>query len=84
MIQTAFLNHTDSVDGVSDFNRFFESEPPLKIFREKVVCAAEIQYLKRLMAVCARNAKKASKISGLSLTRLYSLLRKYGIPLKQV
>ncbi|MBU0988149.1 MAG: sigma-54 dependent transcriptional regulator [Proteobacteria bacterium] len=65
------------------FSGLLESNLPMQDFREKIISASEIQYLKHLMAVTQNNVKQACRISGLSSSRLYALLRKYGIPVKQ-
>jgi two-component system NtrC family response regulator len=39
----------------------------------------EKQYLEDLMLLAARDIKKACRISGLSRSRLYHLLKKHGI-----
>ncbi|MBC2714790.1 MAG: sigma-54-dependent Fis family transcriptional regulator [Desulfobacteraceae bacterium] len=52
----------------------------LQEVRESAVAEAEKQYLKDLMEHTKRNMKEAIRISGLSQSRLYSLLKKYQIP----
>ncbi len=51
----------------------------LKDVREIALANAEHQYLKDLMAVAKGDIKNICKISGLSRTRLYVLLKKYNI-----
>ncbi len=65
------------------FSELLESSPRMQEFREKIISESEIQYLKHLMAVTRNNIKKACRISGLSPSRLYTLLRKYQISVKQ-
>ena len=48
--------------------------------RESAVLEAEEQYLKDLMVQTKGHIKEAIRISGLSQSRLYSLLKKYQIP----
>jgi two-component system NtrC family response regulator len=51
----------------------------LQQFREMACAHAEELYLKDLMASCRGRVKNAVRISGLSQSRLYALLKKYGI-----
>lgn len=53
--------------------------PKLKGVRESVLRRIETDYLKRLIRDVRGNLDKAAEISGLSKTRLYVLLKKYGI-----
>ena len=59
-----------------------DSSPGLtsyKNYREKMLSEGEKRYLQNLMAVTRWNMKEACKISGLSQSRLYALLKKQGI-----
>ncbi len=49
--------------------------PNFKTYRE----AAELKYLQDLMSVTQRNIPKACEISGISRSRLYEMLAKYGL-----
>ena len=51
----------------------------LQQFREIACVHAEQLYLKDLMASCRGDVKDAVHISGLSQSRLYALLKKYGL-----
>ncbi|MGE5343366.1 MAG: sigma-54-dependent transcriptional regulator [Candidatus Omnitrophota bacterium] len=51
--------------------------PKLKAFREAAVAEAEQQYIKELIAFVHGNIDQACKISGLSRSRLYTLLKKH-------
>lgn len=53
--------------------------PTLQDIREAAVADVEKQYLTDLMSISGRNIKQACKISGLSRSRLYTLLKKYSI-----
>ena len=53
--------------------------PGIQEVREDALADVEKQYLSDLMNITARNIKKACKISGLSRSRLYTLLKKYDI-----
>ncbi|MCX6561531.1 MAG: sigma-54 dependent transcriptional regulator [Candidatus Aminicenantes bacterium] len=53
--------------------------PLWKDIRKNAVTAAEIQYVKDLMASVSGNVDKACRISGLSRSRFYTLLRKHRI-----
>ena len=55
--------------------------PPLKAYRKAAADQAEKQYLLALMARTGGNIKKAKSLAEISLTRLYELLQKHGIPL---
>lgn len=52
---------------------------PLKEFREVALRDVEKQYLEDLLVATARNVKEACRISGLSRSRLYNLLKKYSV-----
>lgn len=53
--------------------------PPIKELRDKALAEAEEKYLKELMALTKGNIREACSISGLSRSRLYLLLKRYGI-----
>ncbi|MFV0423226.1 sigma-54-dependent transcriptional regulator [Oleidesulfovibrio sp.] len=53
--------------------------PPLNTFRESVIQQAEARYLRGLMLSVNNSVREAIRISGLSQSRLYALLKKYGI-----
>ena len=53
--------------------------PKLQEFRETTIMEAEQQYLKDLLRLTGGNVPKACHISGLSRSRLYSLLKKYHL-----
>jgi two-component system NtrC family response regulator len=55
------------------------SFPTLQAVRENVLAEAESQYLKDLLAHTGGDIKGACRLSGLSRSRLYSLLKKYGL-----
>ncbi len=57
----------------------FHSLPQWRDFRKTLINEGEQRYLKNLLSLTSRNVKEAAKISGLSLPRLYELLRKYQI-----
>ncbi len=50
--------------------------------RDSAMAEAESKYLRKLMERTEGNIKEAVRISGLSRSRLYTLLKKYGIPSK--
>ncbi len=56
--------------------------PPLQDFRDMAVAQAEQLYLMQLLDVTRNNISQACKISGLSQSRLYALLKKYQISRK--
>jgi len=47
--------------------------------REAVIAEAEQHYLKELVSLTGRNVEEACKISGLSRSRLYALMKKHRI-----
>jgi DNA-binding NtrC family response regulator len=51
--------------------------PKLKEIRKAAVSEAEQQYLKDLLSFVGGDNDKACRISGLSRSRFYTLLRKY-------
>jgi len=51
--------------------------PKLKEIRKAAVSEAEQQYLKDLISFTGGDNKKARRISGLSPSRFYTLIRKY-------
>lgn len=56
-----------------------EHLPSLQEYRETTIGTVERQYLEKLMAHCKGKIKPALRISGLSQSRLYALLQKYGL-----
>ena len=54
--------------------------PKFQAVRESAMMAAEKQYLQGLMNQARGDIREAIRISGLSQSRLYSLLKKYQIP----
>jgi len=55
------------------------SMPRLRELREDVFFRAEYLYLHNLVSLTGRNIRKACELSGLSRSRLYTLLKKYQI-----
>lgn len=53
--------------------------PAFKLYREAALAKTEKRYLQRLMALTRGNIKQSCKISGLSRTRLYTLMKKHSI-----
>ena len=56
-----------------------KSFPQLKDWRNQALSDLERKYLKDLLSVTQGNMKEAIRVSGLSRSRLYGLLKKYGI-----
>lgn len=56
--------------------------PQLQDFRDSIYSNAEKQYLHDLMALTDNNIVEACRVSGLSQSRLYALLKKQGIQLQ--
>ncbi|MEZ4577669.1 MAG: helix-turn-helix domain-containing protein [Desulfobacterales bacterium] len=57
----------------------YEEMPSLQAVREAVVSEVEKRYLEDLMKKTNGNIKDATRISGLSQSRLYALIKKYHI-----
>jgi len=55
------------------------SLPRLHELRDSVYSNAEKQYLHDLMAFADNNVTEACRVSGLSQSRLYAILKKHGI-----
>ncbi|MBZ4648234.1 MAG: putative two component sigma-54 specific transcriptional regulator [Desulfomicrobiaceae bacterium] len=56
-----------------------ESIPPIQEFRDSVLARAESRYLQNLITATNGNIREVIRLSGLSQSRLYALLKKYGI-----
>ena len=56
-----------------------EQMPKLRELREAVFFRAEYLYLHNLLSLTGHNIRKACELSGLSRSRLYTLLKKYQI-----
>jgi len=54
--------------------------PRWKAYRRRALDAAEQSYLRDLLTACRGNVATASRLSGLSPSRLYDLFRKYHLP----
>jgi two-component system NtrC family response regulator len=51
----------------------------LDVFRDKIVHEAEEHYLTELLAYVRNDIREACRVSGLSRSRLYALLKKHGL-----
>lgn len=58
--------------------------PNLQSFRESICLKAEQQYLQNLMQATGNNVAEACRVSGLSTSRLYALLKKHGVGLQRM
>jgi len=56
--------------------------PALSEYRQEAVAEAEVEYLRQLISRCRGDVEKAVRLSGLSRSRLYALLKEYGLSLK--
>ena len=68
--------------GASPAQREFVQPEPLPKLRElrgDVFFWAEYNYLRNLVTLCGHNIQRACQVSGLSRSRLYTLLKKYQI-----
>lgn len=54
--------------------------PAFQTFREDAYGSIEQKYLQQLMQMAGNDVKEAIRISGLSQSRFYALLKKHGIP----
>ncbi len=66
-----------------DFTTYLADTPNLQDFRDRILLDSERQYLSNLMEITSHDISKAIQISGLSKSRLYTLLRQYGIASKK-
>ncbi len=62
--------------------RLPENLPPLKEFRNQIIDEAQRMYCLKLLEITGGSKQQACQISGLSRSRLYSLLKQYDIPLR--
>jgi transcriptional regulator of acetoin/glycerol metabolism len=60
-------------------DRMLDQLPKLRELREDVFSRAEYLYLHNLISLTGRNIRSACELSGLSRSRLYTLLKKYQI-----
>jgi two-component system NtrC family response regulator len=60
-------------------NRAIGSLPKLQEYRDEIYAKAEKKYLQELMEVTGKNIPEACRISGLSQSRLYAVLKKNAI-----
>jgi two-component system, NtrC family, response regulator len=77
-VTQASLAHEINIDEDSGVN-FTVNLPKLHDYRENVFSQAEKQYLHNLMSLAEENIGEACRISGLSQSRLYALLKKHEI-----
>ncbi|HTR98352.1 MAG TPA: sigma-54 dependent transcriptional regulator [Bacteroidota bacterium] len=59
-----------------------EPLPALQVYRDSVTAIAEREYLLRLLAETNGDTKEACRVSHISRSRFYSLLKKHGISLR--
>ena len=81
LARSAFENGTARAkpEGSGDFPGAL---PPIQQYREAAAAKAEREYLLRLLALTNADTREACRISGLSRSRFYSLLKKHGISLR--
>jgi two-component system NtrC family response regulator len=60
----------------------FRNLPPLSEYRDTLYSQAESQYLRDLMAFTGNDIPEACRVSGLSQSRLYALLKKQKIQIQ--
>ena len=66
-----------------DKSPVFKDLPMLHVYRDSIYSQAERQYLQDLMDLTKKDIGEACRVSGLSQSRLYALLKKQGISLQQ-
>lgn len=79
MVRNAFEKETRPLSATTETALRPTTFPAMKTLRETAVAAAERQYLEELMALTEGNINEACRISQLSRTRFYALLRKHGM-----
>jgi two-component system NtrC family response regulator len=80
LARTSVLKKRPPEPPSGDVPEWTESPVALKDFREAGLVRLEKDYLSSLMRATAGNIGEACRISGLSRSRLYTLLKKYQIP----
>jgi two-component system NtrC family response regulator len=78
-------NGTEPLEGQLHTEHFLDENgplPPLKKVRNQAIARVEQQYLRKLMATTGGDVKQAIRISGLSRSRLYTLLKEHDISTK--
>ncbi len=74
------MDSSESEHGPKSSTRYeLQDMPTLKGAREKVIADQEKEYLSQLLVLSNGNIRKCCKISGLSRSRLYDLLKKYQL-----
>lgn len=74
-------NLPDFADGEAvDIPTDPDSMPSLQNYRDQAVSRAEARYLTALMPAVGHSVSEACRISGLSQSRLYALLKKHAVP----
>lgn len=73
------LEHGSQTDTPQVAPQPIQRLPKLQEFRDSVYAQAENQYLQDLMEISGKDIPEACRISGLSQSRLYALLKKYSI-----
>ena len=81
MAKSPFLSPEKPINGNAGKKSAASEEnlPTFRIIRETALAEAESSYLRTLMKATRGNIKQACTISELGRTRLYTLLKKYGI-----
>jgi len=70
---------SDNAPGAATSRVLNENLPTLQDYRESVYNEAEQQYLQDLMTQANHQVSEACRLSGLSQSRLYALLKKHGL-----
>ncbi len=77
------VSNGDNADSSPDFEAMeLETMPSLKEIRDRAIARIEKKYLTQLMIKTDSDVSRACKISGLSRSRLYTLLKKNDVSTK--
>jgi transcriptional regulator of acetoin/glycerol metabolism len=82
MSRNASSDCAPNAPGEREIDEAIESDGeilPYKIFRQEILSMAEERYFRRLFEACDGDVKRASKLSGLGKSRLYSQIKRYRL-----
>jgi two-component system NtrC family response regulator len=78
-VTRAAVEHDPASFGITLSNDSIQTLPKLNDYREAVYNDAEKNYLFDLLTLADQNIREACRISGLSQSRLYALIKKHDI-----
>ncbi len=76
--RSSVSNETEKKQGKPSASQA-QAFPRLQVFRNAAIAEAELQYLQDLLTLAQGNILQACRISGLSRSRLYALLKKFRL-----